>query len=519
MDAKTVLAESRRYLLAVAAIVALGVVLLPARGLAPSTTFMLLFVPAVVAVARLTDVRVSAVAAVAAFLTLDFLFVPPYYTFTVSTLAEWVALAVFLGVALTTARQTDRLRQRQEAAVARRRELELLNRASFRAVSEDSPEALAAFVVGQVRDVLDAARAALYTGCGSSPLLLAGDGPPECEPDESDLVTWVLREGKAIGLPPEAVPLDQRPVAVAAAVAVPGSTARGAYLPLQTTEVLEGVLVAVPSHPGAVTPAEARILAALANLSAACLERLRLEDVASHAKAVTEAERLKSTLVASVSHELKTPLAAATARVTGLLQGRTAADEGRVRTQLAAVVQDLGRLDASIRDLLDVSRLESASWEQRLEPFDVREILGTVLAREPADLRDHVRFEAADIVPEVLVDGAQLARALANLIENAFAYTPPDTPITVTLAETPGGEVEIAVEDRGPGVPDTEKPHVFEKFFRGSSAARAPHGSGLGLTIAAEIVRIHGGTMRVEDAKPQGARFVIVLPAAEETQK
>jgi two-component system, OmpR family, sensor histidine kinase KdpD len=514
MDANAFLKSARPAFLAGVSVASIGVILLPLRGMLPAPTVMLLYVPVVAAVARLTDLRVSALAAVVAFFTVDLLFVPPYYRLTVEPVSQWLGLLVFLAVALITGRQTSLLRQREEAAVARQRELELLNRASFRAASEESPQALAAFVVRQLAEVLGVERAALYTTAQpAAPLASAGRA---VDADEGELVAWVFRQGKALGLPPGAVPLDQRPITAQADAALPGSPRHAAYVPLQTAEALEGVLVAVPSHPGEVTDAEARLLAALANLSAACLERLRLEDEASHAKAESEAERLKTTLVASVSHELKTPLAAATARVTGLLEGRAASDEGRVRTQLASVARELGRLDASIRDLLDVSRLESASWQQRLEPFDVREILGTVLAREPAELRERVRFVSADAVPEVSVDGPQFARALANVIENAFAYAPDATPVLVTLTPTPAGAVEIVVEDQGPGVPDAEKQHVFEKFFRGSSAAKMPHGSGLGLTIAGEILRMHGGTIRVEDAEPHGARFVIELPAAVE---
>jgi two-component system sensor histidine kinase KdpD len=335
------------------------------------------------------------------------------------------------------------------------------------------------------------------------------------EPDKGELVAWVRREGKAGGLPPESVPLDQRPISVPADGVRPGTAARGAYLPLHTNRSLEGVLVAVPSHPGGVAGVEARLLAALANLSASCLERQRLERAAADARALREAERLKDTLVSSVSHELKTPLAAATARVTGLLEEGALADPDRARRQLSSVESDLRTLDSSIGDLLDISRLESASWQPRLERLDVRELLGTVLARLPVEQRARVRFELADLVPDVCVDGPQLVRALANVVGNALAYSPVGSPVVVTVVQTREGGVEVAVKDSGPGIADAEKPRVFEKFFRGAASSSAPHGSGLGLTIAAEIVRSHGGAIRLEDARPQGARVVIVLRSAD----
>jgi two-component system sensor histidine kinase KdpD len=230
-----------------------------------------------------------------------------------------------------------------------------------------------------------------------------------------------------------------------------------------------------------------------------------------------EADRLKSTLISSVSHELKTPLAAATARVTGLIEEGESCDAGRVQEELAAVAEDLGRLNDSIGDLLDFSRLESDAWQPHFEPCDVRDILGTVLSRLSASQRDRLHFELADDLPELHADFAQLARALSNLVENAVLYSAPNTMVTVG-ARAIGGVAELWIEDTGPGVPDTEKPYVFEKFYRGSVSATVPSGTGLGLAIAREIVRTHGGSISVEDADPHGARFVLALPIEEQKE-
>jgi two-component system sensor histidine kinase KdpD len=253
------------------------------------------------------------------------------------------------------------------------------------------------------------------------------------------------------------------------------------------------------------------LLAAVANLAASSIERQHLEEQASHAEALREADRLKSTLVSSVSHELKTPLAAATARVTGLVEEGADCDAGRVQEELAAVAEDLGRLNGSIGDLLDFSRLESDAWEPRFETYDLRDILGTVLSRLSSAQRDRLRFELAEDVPELRADFAQLARALSNLVENALLYSQ-DTTVVIVGARILGRVVELWVQDQGPGVPESEKPYVFEKFYRGGVSATVPSGTGLGLAITREIVRTHGGTIRVEDADPHGARFVMVIP-------
>lgn len=504
------------YPFALLAVIAAGALLFPLRPHLAVPLLGLLFVPVIVAVARLSGIRASSLAAVAAFLVLDVGFVPPYYHLSIAEPSAWVGLVVFLFVALTTGGQTGALRNREQAALLRQQELELLNRMSFRVASEKSEHGIAEFVVRQIVSTLGATRAAMFVAAdGGEPRTVAEGGTAAASPDEPALVEWVLREGKAIGFAPEGVPADQRPVSVSAGDALPGIVADGVYMPLQTADWFEGVLFTLPGHPGSPTPDEARLLAAVANLSASCLERQRLEAQAAHADALREADRLKGTLVSSVSHELKTPLAAATASVTGLLEEDEPRDPERLREELVAVAESLHRLDSSIGDLLDLSRLESASWEPRFERYDVGEILAAVQARLPAPQRERVEFEIADPAPEVLVDFTQLVRALTNLVENALAYSAATDTVTVRANPRPAvDEVIIEVEDHGPGVPDAEKLRIFEKFYRGDAASAMPGGSGLGLAIAAEIVRTHHGRLHVEDAAGGGAVFVLALPKA-----
>jgi two-component system, OmpR family, sensor histidine kinase KdpD len=519
MNLRRVTAAGGGYPFAVAAVALATALFLPFREVLQTTVFMLLFVPVIITVARLVGVRASATAAVLAFISLDFLFIPPYYHLTVASLSEWLGLLVFLIVAIAAGQQTGQLRARERAAVRRQEELSLLNRLAFRIASEKSVTAIAEFIVGQVTTVLGARRAALYIGGpgAGTPQSLAQAGLTRPSSGEAALVSWVLRSGKAVGLPStEGVPYDQRIVSVGVSDAIPGVEADGVFLPLQTATSLEGVLFAEPSAPGGFSADDARLLAAVANLSATSLERQRLEQDAAHAEALREADRLKSTLVSSVSHELKTPLAAATARVTGLVEEGESCDAARVHEELGEVAEDLKRLNDSIGDLLDLSRLESDAWQPHFDLYDVRDILGTVLSRLSAGQRDRVQFELADKLPDIRADFAQLARALSNLVENALVYSPVDSTVIVSARPLRGGGIELWVTDSGPGVPDEEKLRVFEKFYRGAASASAPSGTGLGLAITREIVRTHDGTLRVEDAVPHGARFVLTIPPTAE---
>ncbi len=292
--------------------------------------------------------------------------------------------------------------------------------------------------------------------------------------------------------------------------------ADGVFVPLRTSESTEGVLYMGPV--GGVDRAvrerpDPGLVLAVANLVAAAFQRQRLEEEAARAAALAETDRMKSTFVSALSHELKTPLAAATARVTGLLdepEAAGAAATSRVRQELAAVAEDLSRLDASIGDLLDMSRLESDAWRPHLETQDVADVLGTLRSRLPSAQRERIEFVLGVDLPLLCCDFAQLVRALNILVENALAYSPVGAPVLVSAAAK-SDSLEVSVEDRGPGVADSEKEAVFEKFYRGSASGSAP-GTGLGLPIALEIVRANGGTIGVEDVAGGGARFVVSLP-------
>ena len=230
-----------------------------------------------------------------------------------------------------------------------------------------------------------------------------------------------------------------------------------------------------------------------------------------------EADRLKATFVSSVSHELKTPLAAATARVTGLVDEREDVDPERVWEELAEVSEDLRAPQRLHRR--PARPLAAGVRRMATAPRALRARRGAGhRARTPARRRSATACgSTSPATPLVVnVDFAQIARAIGQLVENALAYSPPGTPVIVGASER--GDVRIWVEDSGPGIADAEKPRVFEKFYRGAASPDVPTGTGLGLAIAREIVRSHDGTLLVEDVEPHGARFVMILPSPAEKE-
>ncbi len=215
--------------------------------------------------------------------------------------------------------------------------------------------------------------------------------------------------------------------------------------------------------------------------------------MATAAEALREADRLKSSLLSSVSHELKTPLAALTATVSNLLEGDVPWNEKSVRDELRAIVTDVARLNNSIGALLDLSRLEARAWEPHRELYELPDILAASLGALPVHQRSRVTIDLPDDLAPLHVDFEQWVRVFQNLLENAMLYAGAG-PLRVG-AQATGDGLRLWVEDEGPGIPADEHEAVFEKFYRGRpTGTKVRSGTGLGLAITREIVRAHGGS-------------------------
>lgn len=474
----------------------------------------LLYLLLVVFVAGIGGTRPAVVAAVLSFFAWNYFLLPPYHTLWVSDPKDWLSLAAFLIVGVTMGVQTGRLRQREALARAREGETALLYRFSAHLVSDLPVEEVTAALRAEVADITGAPVTLWLVDAAGELQPTPADGPGT-ERDVRELASWSFGHAKAINLP---APLPGEagagwPVSVAPDQA--DSEARDdIFIPLQTAGSQSGVLYLAPPAAGERYGwAQMRLVVALAHQASVFLDRKRLESLSVQADALREADRLKSTLVSAVSHELKTPLAALTATVTGLLEDDMPWDEGRARQELAALCEDLARLDSSIGSLLDLSRLEAADWRPKLEWYELGEILGTVLSRLPATQRERVSVSLPEDLPAVHVDFSQWVRAFEHLIGNALAYSTPETPVRVG-ARASSHDLRMWVEDEGPGITPAERVRVFEKFYRGD-AANGTGGTGIGLAITSEIVRSHGGRIWIEGVRPHGARFVIGLPREE----
>ncbi len=362
------------YALAVLAMVVSTAIFLPGRAHFAQSQWALLYLLIVVLVAGASGTGPAILAAILAFFAWDFFFLPPYHTLQVRDPKDWLALGAFLVVGIVMGIQTGRMREREARAVAREREAALLNRLTANLVSQTTTQSMAETVLRETVESLGAASATLFVAEGGG-LHSFCASPPSQRTDAAteDTAEWVFSHGQPVGLPGTgaAQPAQQTPAG--GGVRALGD-AGGVFLPLRSPSGVAGVLTVETRPDGRpYNDADGRLLASLANLIAVFLERQRLQSAATQAEASREADRLKSSLLSSVSHELKTPLAALTATVSNLLESDVAWDERSVRDELRAIVADITRLNNSIGALLDLSRLEARAWEPRREPYDLAE--------------------------------------------------------------------------------------------------------------------------------------------------
>ena len=373
------------YITAVAAVALSTALFLLGRDAFAKGQWAILYLLVVLLVASVAGAVPALVAAVLAFFAWNFFFLPPYHTLAVHAVEDWLSLVAFLIVSVIVGLQAGRMREREARALARERETAALNRLSAAVVSSASTEDVARTCLAEAVKVLDADAATLVVADGEA--------------------LRSYREGRDAGAE-AAVEARAREALLHAGPALRATGAReeewadddgGLSALVRSPSGVVGLLAVAPRPDGrAYAPSEARLVKSLANLVGAFLERERLQQQATLAAAEREADRLKSTLLSSVSHELKTPLAALTATVSNLLEADVDWDEKSVRDELRAIVGDVARLNNSIGALLDLSRLEAHAWEPRREPYELGDIIAAGIDTLPAHLRGRVAVDLSD---------------------------------------------------------------------------------------------------------------------------
>ncbi|MET8955571.1 sensor histidine kinase KdpD [Streptomyces sp. NPDC004393] len=420
---------------------------------------MLLFLALTVAAALLGGLFPALASAAFGSLLLNYFYTPPLHRLTIADPKNIVAIVIFVGVAVSVASVVDLAARRTHQAARLRAESEIL---SFLAGSVLRGETGLQEILERVRETFGMESAALLERTSEvAPWTCAGSVGP----------------GTAVERPEDAD------------VDVPV----GDHMALALS--------------GRVLPAsDRRVLAAFAAQAAVVLDRQRLQQEAEQARALAEGNRIRTALLAAVSHDLRTPLAGIKASVTSLRSDDVEWSEEDRAELLAAIEEGADRLDHLVGNLLDMSRLQTGTVTPLIRSIDLDEVVPMALGGVP---EDSVELDVPESLPMVAVDAGLLERTVANLVENAVKYSPLGTPVLVA-ASALADRVEVRVVDRGPGVPDEAKDRIFEPFQRYGDAPRGA-GVGLGLAVARGFAEAMGGTLNAEDTPGGGLTMVLSL--------
>ncbi len=495
-------AERRRgspaaYASSVAIVAATGGVAWFVFGRGRLDDVVMVFLLAIILIAMRFGSGPSLLATVLSVLAVDFFFVTPYYSLSVDEFRHVVTFGVMFVVAVLISGLTKRIRDQADAARRREQRTSSLygmtrDLAGTRAVGN-----LAAIAVEHLHDVFDARAAVLLLDAAGDLTLVTAGGPHAFVPDakERTAAEWARAHGKPAGLGTDTLP-----------------SGSALYLPLPDSRGRGGVLAVVPADPRRfVDPAQRALLDVFAAQVASALERARLAEEAQRAQLEMESEKLRSSLLSSVSHDLRTPLTVISAAASALLESNPAVGAEARQDLLQTVHEEAQRLNRLVRNLLDMTRVASGAIKVSKEWQPVEEVVGAVLNRleEPLAGREVVVDLAPDL-PLVPMDAVLVEQVLINLLENAAKYSPPASPLRIA-ARAEDGAIVVEVADRGPGVPPEQARRIFEKFYR-MPGERVGGGAGLGLAICRGVVEAHGGRIWVDHRDGGGAVFRFTIP-------
>ena len=421
---------------------------------APVLSLGVLYVFAVLPIAVLFGLAYALPVSIASMLAFNWFFLPPRHTFTLSDSENWVALAVYFATAVVVSGLATRSRRRASEAELRANEASLLADVAG-ALLESS------HVQEELRGI--AGRVALALGAPSSRIEIDSVRRPEPDENAHELRAGERNVGRLF--------LDHEP----------------------DPEIAR------------------RLLPGLASLLAVAIDRERLGRRAVEAETLRRSDAIKTAILRSVSHDLRSPLTAIRAATEGLENTALNLSEADRAALLATIDVEARRLDRLVANLLDLSRLELGAAEPKPELWTIESLVGQALS-ELGSEGERVSVSLEGDLPPVEVDGAQIGLVLMNLIDNALKFSSPADPVEL-VGKHEEGTVIVRVIDRGPGLSDSELEQIFEPFEQGRTPGR---GTGLGLAIARGFAQANGGLLRAE-LRQAGASFVLSLPVASRT--
>ncbi len=484
----------REYVRAAGIVALTTILLLPLRTHLKIIDVAMLFLLEVVIVGTRFSQPAAVLASVLTIAAFDFLFVRPYGTLDVSDSQYFLSFLMMLVVALVMSRLTARIRRQAETARERERRTATLYAMSRELAATADEKALAGIASRHMEETLDSTVAIVLPGPGGD-LIWPGEGPLASWKERS-VARWAYEHRLPAGASTDTLP-----------------AASGLYLPLTVSGRAVGIAGVWAADPSRLRdPVQRRLLETFAGQAAIALERARLAERNRNAQMEIEAERLRSSLLSSLSHDLRTPLGSIEGAASSLLQDPAVTGVPARRELAETILQESQRMTRLVGNLLNMMRLETGTLGVHKEWLPLEEVIGVALLRLGDQLQQHpVEVHLPDMLL-VPVDGLLMEQVFINLLENAARYTPEGTPIEIT-ARKEGGDIVVSVADRGPGIPPDEEETVFDKFHRASTPGAAA-GTGLGLTICRGILRAHGGRIWAEPRPGGGGLFRFAIPLA-----
>jgi len=466
MHRSSFLSHLWQYLLSFLLIALITVLFFALRDVLDTTLVALLYLIPLGMITALWGLGPGITSALITFLTFNYFFIRPYYTFTVHRPTDVVILVVFFIVAIVISQLVGRAQAGLAAATAREREATQLYELSTALTGLHDDQAIAQILAKQVHAVAEGEYVELnVTSAQPFAYQLPKIHPPT--------------------RPPELI--------------VPIAAARGILGEIRLWR-------ATP----AISSSEKRLFQTFASQGALALERAWLAQAESRAQVLEESDRLKSAILSSVSHELRTPLSTIKAAASSL-RGKEVSWDSPARLELVAAIDDeADHLNLLVGNLLDMSRIESGALQPKREWNMLPEIVSSVLMRMRHLAEEHrLRVDVPENLPLIPVDYVQMEQVFTNLVSNSLKYAPPNTMVNIR-AQVEAESIHVQVSNQGPQVPPEHLERIFDKFYRITAANRVT-GTGLGLSICKGIIEAHGGRIWAENI-PDGLAFNFTLP-------
>jgi two-component system sensor histidine kinase KdpD len=485
--------------LAVAAALGVGEVL---TNLTPIPNLSMVFLLAVLVTAVSFGIWPAIYASLLSFLAYNFFFIAPLYTFTVAEPYELLALVIFLVVAVVSAALAGRVRQQAQVSTIRMRAMRRLYEFTRQLSSLATLDEVAEGAASEIHASLG--RPVVVMLARDDDVSLTAAWPPEDALDAAAMTAarWAFSHVEPAGADTGTLPV------------IPWY-----FVPLRIGQKTLGVVGVAKEKDTAPLDSEARaLLETLVEQTAAALERASLAREMVSARTATETERVRNTLLASVSHDFRTPLSSILGSATSLIDYGDKLDPAAQKELLGQIKTEAQDLDEMVRNLLAIARIDAGALELRRDWLDLREVVERVVsAARRHGARQNIEIALPAELPLVRADATLAEQAIGNVVSNAVAHTPPETSVVIN-ASVDSDSVALGVTDQGPGIETAALPHIFEKFVKGPDAgetrADGSQGTGLGLAIAKGIMDAHGGAIEAVSpvANGRGARFILTFP-------